>query len=86
LIAPALNQKDLLRYWFVISQMKKQNPSIEITWQNYKEYLNEDDFIKDCKRIDKITKANYIEANYFLQCKDIDFSNKFDGKDILHIH
>lgn len=88
LIAPALNQKDLMRYWFVTSQMKKSNPEIEITWQNYKQYLDESAFQKDCERTDKMTKANYIEPKYFLEAKDFDFSNKFDSlKDkILHIH
>jgi esterase/lipase len=88
LIAPALNQKDLMRYWFVTSQMKKSNPEIEINWQNYKQYLDESAFQKDCERTDKMTKANYIEARYFQEAKDFDFSNKFDFmKDrILHIH
>ncbi len=88
LIAPALNQKDLMRYWFVTSQMKKSNPEIEITWQNYKQHLDENAFQKDCERSDKMTKANYIEARYFQEAKDFDFSNKFDSmKDkILHIH
>lgn len=62
LIAPALNQRDLLRYWFVTGQMKKTNPSIEITWKNYKDNLNEEDFLKDCQRDDKMTKANYISS------------------------
>lgn len=88
LIAPALNQKDLMKYWFVTSQMKKSNPEIEITWQNYKQYLDESTFQKDCERTDKMTKANYIDSRYFLDSKDFDFSNKFDSmKDrILHIH
>ncbi len=88
LIAPALNQKDLLRYWFVVSQMKKINPQQEITWQNYTDYLREEDFIKDCQRNDKMTKANYIQPDYFLQGKDIDFSKDFIGfnSNILHIH
>lgn len=88
LIAPALNQKDLLRYWFVASQMKKSNPNIEITWQNYKHYLDEDAFTKDCQRDDKMTKANYILSDYFLQGKDFDFSENFNelNPKILHIH
>ena len=88
LIAPALNQKDLLRYWFVVSQMKKSNPDIEITWVNYRKYLDESAFIKDCQRDDKMAKANYIGAKYFLEGKDFDFSEKFKDTDleILHIH
>jgi len=87
-ISPALNQKELLKYWFVISQTKKSNPNIKITWQNYKKYFDKNAFTKDCERNDKTTKANYIQANYFLQAKDIDFSEKFRNinLDILHIH
>ncbi len=88
LIAPALNQKDLMRYWFVTSQIKKSNPEVKITWKNYKQHLDESAFQKDCERGDKMTKANYIEARYFQEAKDFDFSDKFDSvKDqILHIH
>jgi len=88
LIAPALNQKNLLRYWFVTSQMETSNPEVGITWHNYKQYLDESAFQKDCERSNKITKANYIEARYFLESKDSDFSDKFDDLNsrILHIH
>ncbi len=88
LIAPALNQKDLMRYWFVNSQMKKNNSDILITRENYTQHLNEESFIKDCQRTDKTTKKNYISSQYFLEAKDLDFSNSFDNrkKDILHIH
>lgn len=88
LIAPALNQKDLIRYWFVTSQLKKSNPAIEISWQNYKQYLDENSFQKDCERTDKIVKANYIDSSYFQDAKNLDFSCKFDSMNnkILHIH
>ncbi len=88
LIAPALNQRELMRYWFVTSQMKKMNPEIEITWHNYAQYLDERDFQKDCERTDKMTKVNYIDATYFLEAKDADFSTKFDTvkSKVLHIH
>ncbi len=87
-IAPALNQKELLRYWFVTSEMKKTDPKVEITWQNYKQYLDEDAFRKDCERNDKMTKAGYIEARYFLEGKDLDLSSAFEDLDleVLHIH
>ncbi len=68
--------------------MKESNPEIEITWQNYKQYLDENAFQKDCERTDRMTKVNYIDSKYFLEAKDLDFSNKFDSiKDkVLHIH
>lgn len=86
--APALNQKELLRYWFIVSQMKKKNPELEITRENYSGYLDESAFQEDCKRQDKMTKINNINPEYFLEAEKKDFSNAFEGKedDILHIH
>lgn len=88
LIAPALNQKELLRYRFTTGQMKKLRPELVITWQNYKTYLNELDFLKDCEKTDKMSKANYINSSYFLTNKDIDFSSNFKdfNSQVLHIH
>lgn len=87
-ISPALNQKNLLRYWFVSSQMKKVDQNINITRENYQQYLDEQAFIEDCKKEDKITKYNYILPEYFLSNKDKDYSSNFENiKDkILHIH
>lgn len=88
LLAPALNQKELLRYWFVTSQMKKMRAEEETTWQNYRQNLDEEAFETDCSRADKMTKANYIGADYFLEGKEVDFSEIFREYDsrILHIH
>ena len=88
LLSPALNQKDLLRYWFVVNKIKKENPNIEITWHNYGKYLNEDEFLEDCRRIDKTTKANFINPDYFLECQNINLSGSFKLflDKILHIH
>ena len=88
LISPALNQKDLLRYRFVSSQMKVKNPQKEITRQNYKDYLNEQEFLKDCAKTDKTTKINYINPEYFIEAQKSDFSNALDLYDdkIIHIH
>jgi uncharacterized protein len=88
LLAPALNQKELLRYWFVVSQMKKAAFNQEITWQNYEQFLNEKDFIADCQRTDKTVKANYISADYFLENQQYDYSQEFEGwqDKILYIH
>lgn len=88
LLAPALNQKDLMRYWFVASQMKKTSPGIEINWENYADYLNEKEFIEDCNKTNKTTKANYIKPEYFLTSKDLDYSDSFNNatQQIMHIH
>lgn len=87
LLAPALNQKDLLRYWFAVSDAKKKNPSAEITWGNFKDYLDEARFQQDCLRTDKMTKTNYIFSDYFLENKEKDYSSYFiNNQNILHIH
>lgn len=88
LLSPALNQKELLRYWFVTNKTKKEKSNIEITWNNYKQYLNEDEFLEDCQKINRTTKANFINSDYFLQCKNVDLSDNFKlfSDKILHIH
>ncbi|MBU4056448.1 lysophospholipase [Patescibacteria group bacterium] len=87
LLSPALNQKDLLRYWFTVSAMEKQNPHIKINWSNFKNYLDEKRFQEDCLRTDKMTKSNYICSAYFLENKDKDYSSYFkNNQNVLHIH
>ncbi len=87
LLAPALDQKDLLRYWFAVSDAKKKNLGVEIDWSNYKNYLNEVGFQEDCTRADKMTKVNYISSDYFTENEDEDYSGYFkNNQNILHIH
>lgn len=88
LLSPALNQKDLLRYWFVVNKIKKEKLNAKITWHNYKQYLDEDEFLEDCRKIDKMTKANFINQDYFLECQHINLSDNFKLflNKILHIH
>lgn len=87
LISPALNQRDLMRYWFVIGKMKKEKPEIGITWANYKEFLDEEEFQKDCEKVDKISKYNFINPEYFLG-SELDLSSSFENyKDrFLQVH
>ncbi len=89
LLAPALNQRELLRFWFTISMIKKEDtsPKIKITWKNYKRYLDEDKFLKDCARDGKIAKTHYIQPDYFLEDKDKDYEEVFKKiENILHVH
>lgn len=78
LLAPALNQKQLLRYWFVKNMMKKKDPLFRVTWGNYAELLDEVAFITDCERIDRMSKANFVGVEYFLQNKEQDYSEKIN--------
>ena len=87
LIGPALNQRDLLRFWFTVSAMKKQNSSVEINWSNYKNYLDEKSFLADCARTDRMTKTNFLSPEYFIENKSKDYSDSLRNADnILLIH
>jgi pimeloyl-ACP methyl ester carboxylesterase len=73
-ISPALSQNDLLRYWFVKSSNKNKN----ITWKNYKKYLDEKDFQKNYKKKGLLTKENYFPYNYFKENQNKDYSENFN--------
>lgn len=77
LLAPALNQKQLLRYWFVKNLMKKKDPLFRVTWGNYSEFLDEAAFVTDCEKVDRMSKANFVGAEYFLQNKEHDYSERY---------
>lgn len=80
LFAPALNLKELLRYLFVKKQMRKINPTTEITWENFKVYLKEEEFLNDCQQKDKMTKMNYIDFAFFLENKNKDYFNNLQTR------
>lgn len=93
LISPALNQKELNKYWFVKQYMKKNNPIVEVTWSNYNILLNEswcfllnkyEEFVNLPIRS---TKYNYISNEHLLSVWMNDYSDSFlwyENK-ILHI-
>lgn len=72
LIAPALNQRELLRLWFV----QKNNKHIEVSWKNYRKYLNEDEFILDAKA-DMVAKTHKINYKYRYENANIDYSSHY---------
>jgi esterase/lipase len=82
LLAPALNQKELLKYWFA-----KSNIQNEISWTNYKQFIDEKQFETDCRRKTRMTKSNIIGSEYFLENINFDYS-KFliNIQNILHVH
>jgi len=88
LIAPALNQRDLMRYWFVTGKMKKEQPDLKITWDNYTKFLSEKEFQVDSERTDKMSKYNFINAEYFMGSGKIDLSDSFENyrNEFLHVH
>lgn len=88
LIAPALNQRDLMRYWFVSGQMKKKGLEVSVDWGNYLNYFNEGEFEADVNREDKMSKYNFIGSAYFKECSKADFFHCFKGYEdkFLHVH
>ncbi len=87
-IAPALNQRELLRYYFVRDSMNAKNFSVEISWSNWQNYFNEKKFLADCNRPARMMRDNYLAPDYFLEAAKIDLSNYFDKikEMILHVH
>lgn len=85
LLGPALNQKALLRYYFVKNKIKKQDPGLEIDWHNFKDYLEEEEFKQSFKE-GKLSKENYISADYFRENAEKDYSLYFeDAENVLLI-
>lgn len=70
--APALNQRQLLRYWF--SQLK--NPQKKINWHNYQKYLNEAAFLRDIKIKRRLAKTHMLSNKYFLENYQQDYNEK----------
>lgn len=84
LIAPALNQAELLRLWFA----QTKNKNITIDWHNYKKYYTENEFTENLK-LDLITKFHKLSANYKILNQNIDYASYFNAVDknsILLIH
>ena len=72
LIAPALNQRDLLRLWFV----QKKHKDLKIDWSNYRQYLDEAEFLADTKQ-DLVAKSHRLNYQYRFENKDRDYSSGF---------
>ncbi|MFH2013520.1 MAG: alpha/beta hydrolase [Patescibacteria group bacterium] len=88
--APALNQKELQKYWFVKSKFKEK----EITWNNFKEYIDSNtinEFDKYIQIEERETKEHIISNQYFLENINVDYQDilkslKIDFKNMLIIH
>ncbi|CAF0924761.1 unnamed protein product [Rotaria sordida] len=86
LLAPALNQYDLHRYWYM------QEKYGFITWENFKRNFNELDFQEylNSKSIDacKSHRAHKILYEFIRLCSQEDFSFQLNDyqNQILHIH
>lgn len=69
LLAPALNQKELQLYWYVVLYNKKKR----ITWKNYRHYFSKQAFLKEMNKPKRLSKEHYISKQYFLENKDMDY-------------
>ncbi len=86
MISPALNQRALLRYWYVKNSFKP-DPPVKITWDNYREYFDEESFQAYSRLEQKITKAHLVGPHYYLESMDVDYAPLIpDSRNILHIH
>lgn len=86
-LAPAFNQKELLRYWFTISH----NANKKIVWKNYSRYFIETLFYREMNKPKRLSKEHYISKQYFLENRDIDYqyllNNLYlDPKKIIIVH
>lgn len=83
-LAPAFNQKELLRYYFV----KAQDKDGKIDWENYREFLDEEEFLKDVKKPKRMTKEHWLSNEYFLENKGLDYNDLLEAvsQEVLVIH
>ncbi len=91
LIAPAFNQKELLRFYFAVSKMRREDKNLELSWNDFKKDFSkfpEEEFLKNYKNERKMSKANYFPKKYFKENKEKNYLVYFSGNEenILHIH
>lgn len=83
LLAPALNQRKLLRYFFAVEKSEG-----EANWSDFEEYVKEEEFKDYCEKSEKIIGEHYLGEKYHMENKDKNYTpllKEFDSK-ILHIH
>ncbi len=83
-LGPAFNQKMLHRFWFASSKNKER----EITWANFREFLNEKEFEEEMNKPKKMSKEHFISSAYFLENKEADYQEfiKKSGAKMLLVH
>jgi len=89
LFAPALNQAELNRYFFATYLMKEKDSSFKITWDNYKDYVNEEEYKEYIAEEPKKMKEHYLSNKYHTENADKDYQpllNEIDASNLLIIH
>jgi hypothetical protein len=82
---PALNQKELQRFWFAAST----NPGKEITWENFRSHFSEKKFLEWMKKPLRTSKAHLISSKYFMENGEADYRpmlSLFYPSKILIVH
>jgi len=79
-LAPAFNQKELMRYWLVVSQKKKEG--MEVGWADWRPHLSEEQFQADVAIRKRMTKEHELLNDYFVQNSEIDFQMYFRKIDL----
>jgi len=85
--APAFNQRELQKYFFV-EKFKKGN----INWKNFKKYFSEKNFLNYLTKDKKIMLSKcYLNSECILEMRNIDYQTwfkniEFDLKNILVVH
>lgn len=71
LLAPALNQQELLKYYSVRAKMWLQK--VNIDWDNFRQYFVEKEYLKDLYTKKRMRKSHWISDQYFLENKNKDY-------------
>ena len=86
-LAPAFNQKELFKYWFVSSNKKERR----VVWANFRRYFCQEDFRREMEKPRRMSKSHFVSNNYFLENENIDYQLLFkdlikDLKNTLIVH
>lgn len=86
-LAPAFNQQQLLRYWFVQMQAAQSGSTETITWKTYQQHLDESAFQKACADPHKKLKTHTLGAVYHEENKERVYGTEpLDQRRVLVVH
>lgn len=87
LFAPAFNQQQLLRYWFVQMQAAHSGSTETIRWKNYQLHGDESAFKESCADPHKQLKTHILGAAYHLENKERIYGTEpLDQRRVLVVH
>lgn len=83
LLAPALNQRELQKFWFV----KSATPKTFVDWSNFKNYFSrlEEEYVRNLKTKIRATKEHLIKNDYFLETSAIDYQDLLQSMSRLQL-